>query len=443
MNLLDALYGVALTGLAPALIYKRLRHGKYRESLPAMFGAARWVPPAIYQAPWADGCAWVHAVSVGEVNAARAILPKVRELWPNLPILLTTVTETGQAAARGLVAKAIVDACAYWPADFSWVVRSFLHRYKPQVLLLMETELWPNALRLTAAQGIPIFTINSKISPRSFRRYQKFPALLNPVFGSVSGWCAQTPEDAQRIRQLVPPTVPAPRIVVTGNIKFDLPLPSPSPQQTRELEERLALQSAHPILVVASTHRDEENLVIQGLRPALERHPNTQIILVPRHPERFSSVWDQLLALDPKFHLRRYSDGATRPASGPAIRLLDGMGLLMGAYALSTISLVGGSFVPGIGGHNILEPAALAKPIIVGPHMEGQPEMTKALLEGGGLVQVSVDKLAEQVTELLHYPRNALALGERAKMALEQNQGAADRSARALAHWLMKGASPS
>jgi 3-deoxy-D-manno-octulosonic-acid transferase len=422
VNLLDVFYGVGLLAAVPVLGWKSLRHGKYRESVPAMLGRGLTTPN------WSNGCVWVHAVSVGEVGAAKAILPLVRESWPNLPILVTTVTETGQAAARRTL-NGLADHIAYWPADFTFVVDRFLDAYQPRILLLMETELWPNILTRAARRGVLVFAINGKISRRSFPRYQRLQWLLGRAFRSVAGWCMQTEDDCRRVAELTGRSWPDPTgsIAVTGNVKFDLSITPPSSEELADLRTKLGLLETDQPIIIGSTHPGEEEALLAALHPVVAEDANRLVLLVPRHPERFAGVWDLLARLD--WRSRRMSDGATQgPESGPRLVLVDGMGLLVRLYALGELAIVAGSFVGNIGGHNVLEPAALERPVLFGPQMKGQPDMARALLEADGAVQCPLESLANEVRQLLLDPQRRRDMARRGRAAVERNRGAARRS---------------
>jgi 3-deoxy-D-manno-octulosonic-acid transferase len=377
--------------------------------------------------PGANGCLWIHAVSVGEVGAARAVLPLLRETWPHLPVLVTTVTETGQATARRQL-QGLAEEFAYWPADFTWVVSRFFDHYRPRLLVVMETELWPNVLTEAARRGVPVVTMNGKISRRSFPRYRQWGWLLGDAFRSVRGWCVQTEGDAERVATLTGlpwPTSDGP-IRVTGNMKFDLSVTKPSANEIEELRVHMGLAAEDRCVVIGSTHPGEEQALLQTLLVPMTKRLDTVVILVPRHPERFASVWEWLMGSGWK--ARRWSDGRVHGAEGPRLVLVDAMGQLLRLYALAEVAIVAGSFVGGIGGHNVLEPAALGRPVVFGPDMKGQPDMAKALLEAEGCVQCGAEELGPVVDDLLTDAEKARALGERGRHAVEANRGAARKS---------------
>jgi 3-deoxy-D-manno-octulosonic-acid transferase len=306
------------------------------------------------------------------------------------------------------------------------------------MLVIMETELWPNALSLTAARGIPVFTMNSKISRRSFPRYQKLLWLLGPALRCVRGWCVQTEDDARRVATLTGhawPSLEGP-IQVTGNVKFDLTLDAPDTAAIGQLREKLGLAQGDRLVVVGSTHPGEEESILGALGPVIAARRNTVLALVPRHPERFGEAWSIISRMGAE--ARRLSDEATTAGgpSAPRVVLVDAMGLLVRLYAACDVAIVAGSFSGLVGGHNVLEPAVFAKPVIFGMDMRGQPEMAQVLRDGDGCVQCPIQTLGAEVARLLDNPLEAAALGERAKRAVDTNRGAARRSVEQVLHWI-------
>lgn len=416
----DFVYLAAAPLLLPVLAWKAWRRGKYRESAPAMLGLdlAKEDPKL-----WSGGCIWVHAVSVGETVAAQAMLPLLRDAYPDLPILLTTVTETGQARARATFEGKLASAVRYFPADFSWVVRRFLATYRPRVLVLMETELWPNVLNLVARSGIPIVVMNGKISERSYRGYNRFRSLLRKPLGRVSAWCMQTEGDAARIGRLIGD---GPGVHVTGNCKFDVPNETITGERRLELRQMLGLQEKARAVVAGSTHPGEEEVVIRAMRELKQHIPEAVILLVPRHPERFSEVWDFLAHSG--LSVRRLSDGSTAGEAPADIVLVDRMGILSELYGVGEVAVVAGSLVPGIGGHNLLEAAVHGIPVVYGPWMYGQPDMVRILDEENGGTRSTPEELAGCLTDLMTNPALAREKGRLGREAVLRNRGAAHRN---------------
>lgn len=421
------LFYLALAPIAgPLLAYKAAVRGKYRESVPAMFGR---LLAAEDQPFWSRGCVWVHAVSFGEVVAAKAMLPLLRQKF-NIPILLTTVTETGQAQARTAV-PALADAARYYPADFSWIVRRFVDVYKPRVVMLMETELWPNSLRAFSDAGARVFVANGKISANSFTNYRRLRPLLREPLSRVNAWCMQTERDAERVRALCGAAAP---VFATGNCKFDVPFPDVSPERAAELRRMCGLEEGRPVVVVGSTHPGEEEFVLGGVRRFPPSCADAVTLLVPRHPERFGAVWKAIV--DSGISAFRLSDGLRAGGEKPRLVLVDKMGLLAQLYAIADVAVVAGSFVSGIGGHNLLEAAYHGVPVIRGPHMEQQPDMVRILDAADAAICSEGAALGETIVRLLDDASARREIGRRGREAVLANRGAAVRNMEIIERYL-------
>lgn len=423
----DALYYGAAPVFLPYLAWRWGSRRKYHESGPAMFG--RRLPGAEADA-YASGSVWVHAVSVGEVAAARAMAQGLRAGFPGLPLVVSTITETGQASARETLPEA--DAHIYFPADFSWNVRRFLRAYRPKIVILMETELWPNFLTLARAEGARIFMMNAKLSDRSFPRYLKARSFMGPVFASLSGVCAQTGVDGERFAAL---GVPADRIEVTGNCKFDVAFPTLAPEERARQRAAWGILPDQPVVVAGSTHRGEEALVLFAFQQ-LKRHVKDPcVVLVPRHPERFGEVAELVRRRGMK--LRRTSElAAGPPPSGePAeVILLDEMGKLARSYGLGEVAIVAGSFCR-TGGHNLLEAAAHRVPVIFGPNMKSQRELARLFAAAEAGTQVKEEGLVDALVSFFLDADLRRQAGEKAYGVLAANQGSARKNLEALARW--------
>lgn len=407
----------------PVLFYKAWRRGKYHESGPAMFGKQLAQEDT---ALWRNGCVWVHAVSVGEVMAAKAMLPLLREKFAGLPILLTTVTETGQAQARQLV-PGLADAVRYYPADFSWVVRRFAEVFRPKVFIPMETELWPNALNVFAEVGARIFVLNGKISEKSFRSYSRLKSVFRGPLSGVTAFCMQTETDAERMAVMCGDRS---KVFVTGNCKFDLSAPDVNEDERRKLRAKCGLPEGAKVIVVGSTHGGEEEIAIRAFRKVRARHPEAVLVLVPRHPERFEEVWRLLSGTGFRvFRLSSVEDnGGVRSLRAAEIVLVDKMGLLSQLYSIADIAVVAGSFVPGIGGHNILEAAVHSVPVVYGNYMNKQPDMLRLLGEDNGGTPTDSESLGGVVGKLLDDPGLAADKGRRGRETVLRNGGSARKN---------------
>ncbi len=416
INLYDLAYLAILPAAATMVGYKMARHGKYRESAPALvgIGLAKEDPT-----PWRDGCVWVHAVSVGEVIAARAMLPLLREKFAPLPILLTTHTETGQATARALP-TGMADAIRYYPLDLSWVMRRYVKLFKPKIFIPMETELWPNALDIIAASGAKIFTLNGKISENSFRNYKKLHGLIRRPLSQITAFCVQTDADRGRVAALLGRDDD---VYVTGNCKFDVDIPVLDTNAKEALASELRLTWPVRLIVAGSTHPGEEAIMLDAFEQVRQAAPDVHLMLVPRHPERFHDVWSLLQSRG--ISARRVSDGAVCGEGEPRVHLLDRMGMLTRLYGLAEVAVVAGSFVDGIGGHNILEPAAQGVPVVYGPDMKGQRDMARILSPANGGTMTAPHALGAALIKLLIDPEEALKKGAMGRKAYEANRGSA------------------
>lgn len=427
MNRFDLAYYCVLPPALLAVRYKMWKYGKYRDSLPAMFGKRLGDENLDV---WKNGCIWVHAVSVGEVTAAKVMLPYLREFAPDLPILLTTHTETGQAAAKKLEGT-MADAVRYYPVDLSSVVERFADTYKPRVFIPMETELWPNALDVFAKSGTQIVTLNGKVSERSFGRYMKVQSLIRRPLSRVVAFCVQTDGDRERIGRM---SGRADNIFVTGNCKFDEVIAPVAEDERVHLRDLCGLAPLERPLTVGSTHGGEEDIILEQWRSIESRFPNNVLVLVPRHPERFSEVWQAVK--DSGMAAVRISNGEVSGLGNRRVILMDKMGILTRLYGISDVAVIAGSFVPGIGGHNLMEAAAHGVPVIYGPYMRSQPDMVRILSPENGGTRVEGGGLAIALAELLDNEGERQIRGEKGRLAFAGNQGAALRNMEVLRRYV-------
>jgi 3-deoxy-D-manno-octulosonic-acid transferase len=404
-------------GALPYFAVKSLSTKKYRSGLRQRFGH---VPAAVVTALQGRRPLWLHAVSVGEVIAAVPLVKALRQRFPHLPILVSTVTETGQATARE---KMAADAYLYFPLDYPWVVRRVIARLQPRLFLMVETEIWPNFLRQLGQQRIPAVLVNGRISPRSFQGYHRLRPFMRRVLRSMTCLSMQTTLDAERITAI---GAEPGHVHITGNIKYDLPLEALTPTEEQALRTELGLGN-DPVFMAGSTHRGEEEIVLDAYVQARALTPTLRLVLAPRHLDRLDDV--EALLRSRQLNVRRRSQG--RPGAGEtaaAVVLLDTIGELAKVYVVGTVVFVGGSFAP-IGGHNVLEPAAHRKAILFGPHMHNFHQIAAALLEAGGALQVQrPEALGDNISALLRQPERRRALGEAAYQVLRRNQGAIDRT---------------
>ncbi|MED7665756.1 3-deoxy-D-manno-octulosonic acid transferase [Pseudomonas moraviensis subsp. stanleyae] len=366
------------------------------------------------------GGIWVHAVSVGESIAAAPMIRALLERYPTLPITVTCMTPTGSERIQALFANEPRIQHCYLPYDLPCAAARFLDRVQPRLAVIMETELWPNHIHQCAKRGIPVALANGRLSERSAKGYGRFSKLTAPMLAEMSLLAVQTEAEAQRFRDLGarPETVE-----VTGSIKFDLTIDPQLLQRAAELRSQWqALE--RPVWIAASTHEGEDEVVLNAHRRLLASHPDALLILVPRHPERFNSVFE--LCQREGFATVRRSTRANVDAQ-TSVLLGDTMGELLFLYALADSAFVGGSLVPN-GGHNLLEPAALAKPVLSGPHLFNFLDIAAQLREAGALAEVDdAEGLAVEVQRLFELPRDAQRMAEAGLAVMRRNQGALQR----------------
>ncbi|WP_336342067.1 lipid IV(A) 3-deoxy-D-manno-octulosonic acid transferase [Pseudomonas atacamensis] len=366
------------------------------------------------------GGIWVHAVSVGESIAAAPMIRALLERYPALPITVTCMTPTGSERIQALFANEPRIQHCYLPYDLPCAAARFLDRVQPKLAVIMETELWPNHIHQCAKRGIPVALANGRLSQRSAKGYGRFSKLTAPMLAEMSLLAVQTEAEAQRFRDL---GARSEAVDVTGSIKFDLTIDPQLLQRATELRSQWQAQD-RPVWIAASTHEGEDEVVLDAHRRLLANHPDALLILVPRHPERFNSVFE--LCQREGFATVRRSTGANVDAQ-TRVLLGDTMGELLFLYALADSAFVGGSLVPN-GGHNLLEPAALAKPVLSGPHLFNFLDIAAQLREAGALAEVDdAEGLAVEVQRLFELPRDAQRMAEAGLAVMRRNQGALQR----------------
>ena len=379
--------------------------------------------------PMQPGGIWVHAVSVGESIAAAPMIRALLTRYPQLPITVTCMTPTGSERIQALFADEPRIQHCYLPYDLPWAAARFLDRIKPKLGVIMETELWPNLIHQCAKRGIPVELANARLSARSAKGYARFARLTRPMLEAMSLIAVQTQTEAERFRQLGA----RPECVeVTGSIKFDLSIDPQLWVKARELREQWQAQE-RPVWIAASTHEGEDEIVLAAHRQLLAHYPNALLMLVPRHPERFNSVFE-LCQREGFVTVRRSQH--TPVSAQTQVLLGDTMGELLFLYAVADSAFVGGSLVPN-GGHNVLEPAALGKPVLSGPHLFNFLEIAALLREAGALEEVDdAPGLAVAVQRLFELPQDAQRMAEAGLKVMQANQGALQRLLDGLARLL-------
>ncbi len=428
--LYSAILALLLTLSLPWWLVQMLRLGKYRAGLVERLGV---VPSRIRSGESAAAAArlpvaWIHAVSVGEVLAIAQMVVQLR--GQGYRVVVSTTTQTGQRVARDKFGATDVF---YFPIDLPMCIQPYFRALHPALVILAETEFWPNFLRLAAASGAHLAVVNARISDRSFPRYFRFRNLLAKVLEPVELFLAQSDGDAERLRAV---GAGPERVEVSGNLKFDAEPPVESPTVT-QLGEQLRASGA-PILVAGSTVEDEEQHVLQAFRMVLVEFPDASLVLAPRHKERFEEVAQILAKRRIRFVRRSAPDAAEQDLRG-AVVLLDTLGELAAIYRYSNIAFVGGSLVPR-GGHNILEPAFFARAILTGPHTENFRDILTCFESGNAVVRCTTKNLGITFLLLLRESTEREALGQRAQQVLAAQRGATARSVRRILELAASGA---
>jgi 3-deoxy-D-manno-octulosonic-acid transferase len=394
--------------LAIYLLIRATLNRSYRDRLGQRFGLGY---------PQLEKCIWIHAVSVGEVQAAVPLVRAIQERFPNHPTLITTVTPTGATRVEANFGDS-VNHC-YIPFEMPVAVNRFFESVRPELALVMETEIWPNLYQGCGVREIPLVLVSARISPKSVANYRKLTPLFKDTLSHGIIIAAQSDADAERFRSLGASAV---RTWVTGNIKFDVELPE-------DLKERGAafrheMFGNRQVWIAASTHEGEENQVLRAHSQLLEQFPSLLLVIVPRHPERFASIED-LIRREGFSYVARTHEQAC--GDDTTVFLGDTMGELPLFYAASDIAFVGGSLVP-IGGHNLLEPAALALPLVSGPYVYNAQDISDMFIELGACKIVNnPDELADAVADLLSNPGKAATRSTRGYEIVQQNRGALAR----------------
>jgi 3-deoxy-D-manno-octulosonic-acid transferase len=413
----SALLAAGLLVSLPYWLLQRLRHGKYRAGLGERLGR---IPQRLVVQP-AQPAIWVHAVSVGEVVAISGLVAELTKRFSRHRVVISTTTDTGQKLAR---TRFGAENVFYFPLDFAFAIRPYLRLLQPELIVIAETEFWPNFLRLAHASGAKIAIVNARISDRSLPGYQRFRRLLTGVLRHVDLFLTQTAADSLRLGEIGAPVA---RVRVTGNLKFDVPAPAPPPI-IASLRASFQQATTSPVIVCGSTVDGEESLLLQAFMNVLASHPHAVMILAPRHPERFGEVAELLEHLGIRFWRRSLWSGD--PIVG-GILLIDRIGELAALYALADVAFVGGSLVPR-GGHNIIEPAANGVAIVVGTHTENFRDIVNLFQAQDAVRVVGPAELPLTFMELISSPAERIALGRRAGETLRAQMGATQRTMQAL-----------
>ena len=422
--LLRLLYNFAMYLFTPLvmlrLMARGMRYGDYHVRWRERFGS--------FREPRLAGCLWVHAVSVGEVNAAEPLIKALMEAYPRAPMLVTTVTPTGSERVRQLFGDSVHSV--YLPYDLPFAVRRFLRNTRPRLAVIVETEIWPNLYFACRRHGIPLLIANARLSERSLRGYARMSSLVRRALRCVSHIAAQSRTDAARYRLLgAEPS----QLTVCGNLKFDMPVPQAALEAGAAMRE--AWGTGRPVWIAASTHEGEEMGVLEAHLDVLRRLPDALLLIAPRHPERFRAVEASVRSLG--FTVATRSADSV-PGHTTQCFVIDSMGELLRFFAAADVAFVGGSLV-SIGGHNVLEPAALGKPVLVGPHTFNFEEITQELLDrGGGLRVADSNGLGAEVLSMLRDETRRQQMGRAARQVFESERGSVSKVMKLVDHLLQE-----
>jgi 3-deoxy-D-manno-octulosonic-acid transferase len=441
------LMGFAALLLTPYWLVQGLRHGKYFSNLGQRLGFSF---PTLSQLPEnRPGAIWIHAVSVGEALSGVTLARRLKQTYPDRPLIVSTTTLTGQALARERMPFA--DAIFYFPLDWAFCVRRVLRMVRPSIVVVLETEIWPNFLREARRRSVPVVFVSGRISDRSFARYQRFLGVfgffLRPFLKSsledAAAFLMQSKKDAERIRAL---GAPADRVQVSGNLKYDLELPAPTPI-SHWLATETQRRGRSPVIVAGSVVATEEPHALIAFGTLQGEYPKALLVLAPRKPECFESAAEFIDESHRKF-IRRSQLPVPGPSQNGAralessipddvtVILLDTIGELASLYRVADGAFVGGSLVPS-GGHNILEPAAFGKIPVFGPSMENFAEIAERFTAAGAAVQVeSPEDAGVAWIEFMRNPQRTARMGETARNLVESSRGATDRAIAEIARHL-------
>ncbi|OGP93514.1 MAG: hypothetical protein A2156_11510 [Deltaproteobacteria bacterium RBG_16_48_10] len=418
--LYNILFTFFLILYVPYSLLRSLFQKRLRELLAHRMG---WIPSLQGKRP-----VWIHAASVGEVICSIPLFKKIKKEFPNLPVLLTTMTQTGNNTARRFIPEA--DGVLFFPFDHPFIIRRVVQRMEPCLLLIAETELWPNLLRFCGEMKIPVLLFNGRISKKSLKGYLSFKSLFRDCLKSISLFLMQTEEDQSRIIEI---GAPPDRVRVMGNLKFDQTFPPVTQEEREVMAKSLGLQGGEILLIAGSTHAGEEEILLGLFKKLKTKTPTLSLILAPRHLDRLEEV-EKILKKESLPWMRKTSllRGGKRSGQDqenfPSVILLDTMGELMKLYSLGTLVFIGGSLVP-VGGHNPLEPLAFKKCVLFGPYMFNFSEISRRLIENGAAIQVEgKEDLSFHLKHLLAEEKTRREIGEKGYRFLQKHRGAAERA---------------
>ena len=403
-----ALYYLAIPFVLLRLVWKACRSPAYLQRIPERFG--------VFKPPLKQGGLWIHCVSVGETVAAAPFIKRLQRECPQMPITVTTMTPTGSTQIRSIFGQSVFHV--YVPYDVPGAIKRFLQRVKPQAVMIMETEIWPNLIHICWKRHLPMLLANARMSVKSAKGYARFGRVVRQILSKFTLIAAQGQLDAQRFVTL---GADEKRVVVTGNMKFDQHIPASTYEKAASFRN---LWTQRMVWVAASTHEGEDELILHAHKHVQQKIPNALLVLVPRHPERFSKV--ATLCRKQGFTVQCRSEEHRVCPISVTVFIGDSMGELSAFYAASDVAFVGGSLVP-TGGHNLLEPAALGIAAVTGPHVFNFTEITAMLIAAGAVRKVSDEKaLAQTVIFLLKNNTLRVEAGAKGQRVVADNRGSVE-----------------
>lgn len=391
------------------LLWRSIKAPEYRRRLGERLG---W-----YNNKVSDSVVWFHAVSVGEAEALFPLVKRIQQQYPSQPLLITTTTPTGSARVVAVSGDTVEHV--YLPYDIPWAIQRFFAHFKPRLAVIMETELWPNLFTACARADVPIYVVNARLSEKSASRYQKIPWIIDPTLRTITKILTQSRQDADRFMSI---GAQESQLEVTGNLKFEMEIAPSLREEGREI--RSTVLGPRFVWIIASTHKPEEDLFLGLYQQLKPDYPELLMVLVPRHPERFSEVQKLIELRDLKCVTRTSGSVCT---SVTDVYLVDRMGELKQFYAASDLAFVGGSMAP-VGGHNILEPAALGVPVMFGPFMANFKEIEQKVLEAGAAIQCQdAQAIVDNFIKLKNDESLRHQLIDEGLSFIGRNQGALDK----------------
>lgn len=395
------------------LLWRSRKMPDYRKRVSERFG---FYPKQLQES------IWVHAVSVGETIAAIPLIKALKNSYPNTPILVTNMTPTGAARLKSALGDSVLQS--YVPYDLPDVVNRFLSRIKPKIAIILETELWPNTFAACKQRQIPLVVTNARLSEKSANGYHTIAAVTREMLTAVSTLASQGKADAERFISL---GMPAEKVIITGNLKYDLEIPPDLLAKGQAVRSQLGAD--RPLWIAASTHNTEEEIILAAHKRILEKYPTALLILVPRHPDRFDQVANLIKQQGFKFIRRSQNEPCTADVQ---VYLGDTMGEMLTLFSAVDAAFVAGSFAQ-VGGHNVLEPAALSKPVISGPVLFNFAEISQKLRDANGLLIVqNAEDLANTINHLFADPQYRQQIGANARRVVDENRGALEKQLRCI-----------